>query len=186
METNTLIATNNSGSLAHDVGPLRNWLLKSGIGEMQLIHLPSFKRVLVVTESKEAASQLMSKKGELGDIRLRYTLTDTEGALVNPDEEMGRLQVPPHKRTFLISPPTSPPPEFDYSRCEEPPDRVGPTDLGGEIDFEESETDNEGQRTLLSSSAGTITIKPAETLRDRKQEPLPHTALPPKSIFDEE
>ncbi|GAV56134.1 hypothetical protein ZYGR_0BA00400 [Zygosaccharomyces rouxii] len=186
METNTLIAISNNGNLAYDVEPLKNWLLESGAGEMQLIHLPSFKRVLVVTESRENASRLMSKKEELDNIKLRYTLADTEGALVNPDEEMGRLQVPPHKRTFLISPPASPPPEFDYSRCEEPPDRIEPTSRSKEKHFEEPETDSKGQRTLLSSAAGTITIRPAETLGERATEPLPHTALPPKSIFDEE
>lgn len=186
METNTLIATNNNGDLAHDLGPLKSWLLESGVGEMQLIHLPSLKRVLVVTESREAASRLMSRKGNLTDIRLRYTLTDTEGALVNPDEQTGRLQVPPHKRTFLISPPASPPPEFDYSRCEEPPDRAEPTIFDKDKDLEDSETNSEGQKTLLSSAAGTITIQPATTLGERATEPMPHTSLPPKSIFDDE
>lgn len=186
METNTLIATSDNDNLAHNVEPLKNWLLKSGVGEMQLIHLPSFKRVLVVAESREAASRLMLKRAELDGIKLRYTLTDTEGAFENPDEKLGRLQVPPHKRTFLISPPASPPPEFDYSRCEEPPDRGGSAVSSEGTAFEDLETNDEGQRTLLSSTSGTITIQPAETFEKEPQQPMPHTAMPPKSIFDDE
>lgn len=182
METNTLIAT-SAGNLAHNVEPLKQWLLKSGVGEMQLILLPSFRRVLVVTESRKAAQTLVHNKSGLNGVNLRYTLTDTEGSVVNPSEDIGRLKVPPSRRQFLVSPPTSPPPEFDYSKCEEPP-----SSFSHKLSEQSNHTssDDLGPRTLLSSSAGTITIDPARTIGGEAQDPMPHTVLPPKSIFDEE
>lgn len=183
METNTLIAT-SAGNIAHNVEPLKQWLLTSGVGEMQLILLPGFKRVLVVTESRKAAQTLMNKKDELDGVKLRYTLTDTEGPMVHPGEEIGRLKVPPSRRQFLVSPPTSPPPEFDFTRCEGAP----PVSPGHKASLSSKHASGEalGHHTLLSSAAGTITIDPVEDAESEPQEPMPHTTLPPKSIFDEE
>lgn len=88
---------------------------------------------------------------------------------------------------FLVSPPSSPPPEFDYSRCEQSPSESTPP-----VSRDQS---NQGPVTILNSSVANITVFPCadetsqevlrKTYRDADMGTYQPTSMPPKSIFDD-
>ena len=120
------------------------------------------------------------------------------------------LELPEHRTIFLISPPTSPPPEFDYSRCEEEPSKEtfaindhlsGSNSTGSNVNVnieymvavaggKEVEVENEKEITLIESKSGKITVSPCSNgsgIGGGGGATIPRivpTALPPKSIFD--
>ena len=90
---------------------------------LQIIILNKFKRVLLICPDHQISQRIMETSRESSDslrcLHFNYSMID--GKYTSKKEY---LQLPPQKKLFLISPPPSPPPEFDYSLCEGPPNAM--------------------------------------------------------------
>lgn len=193
MITNTIIVTSNKDNIIENVNVLQDWLMENILqrqqvtskNPMQLIILRNLQRVLIISPTQQISQLIMSLSGTLkASLRFTYSLTDS-----SDDSAIDYLSVPKSEKMFLISPPTSPPPEFDYSKCEAPPPCLPTTT---KTENEEPDPDAEAVFTLLSSKIANITVEhcaggtsPQTTLRDEHYQ---RTALPPISSFssDEE
>lgn len=164
---------------------------------IQVIILRTFKRILIISPNAETSKDIMDlfqmkqevmERG-LQDLQFNYTLTNTHGENFT-EVEKDYLQLPPADKLFLISPPSSPPPEFDYSKCEDIPKINNNNHLGSRCDplHEGDNGPTPGTYTLLTSDVANIVIdscadletdlNPGTTVNNIK------TAVPPRSIFD--
>lgn len=196
MITNTIVVTSNKDSIIENLNVLQDWLMDNILqrqqitskNPMQLIILRNLQRVLIISPAQEISQLIMTLSSSLKvSLRFTYSLTDS-----GDDTAISYLNVPKSEKMFLISPPTSPPPEFDYSRCEAPPP-CQPTINKIENEKPEVAVETEAVVTLLNSKVANITVEhcagttsPQNVLRDELS--YQRTALPPISSFpsDEE
>ena len=209
--TNTIIVTssNNEDDITDkkQIQTLNDWLGYTVLQEynitnekpLQLIILKNFKRILLITSNHNISRYIIdeSRKNEplIKSFKFNYSLTDTTSTV-----EKQYLQLPKGERLFLISPPTSPPPGFDYSRCEEEPNRhsLSKSHLQDQPHLYEILNDNSGndsgnnlprEVTLLDNNMGKIIVNTCENLQiedDDNDTNLIPTSMPPRSIFDDD
>lgn len=209
--TNTIVVTssNNEDDMADKkhIQVLNDWLGYTVLQQynitnekpLQLIVLRNFKRVLLITSNHDISKYIMteSRKKEplIKSFKFNYSLTDTTSTA-----EKQYLQLPKGERLFLISPPTSPPPGFDYSRCEEEPNRhsLSKSHLQEQPHLYEIINDNGSndsgnnlprEVTLLDNDMGKIVVNTCENLDiedDESEANLIPTSMPPRSIFDDD
>lgn len=160
---------------------------------LQLIVLKRFKRILLICPSHDLSQHVMaaSHASEVEKLNFSYSLQDGYNNLAKE-----YLKVPESEKMFLISPPASPPPEFDFSKCEDAPQRHVQSHIqqqqqqrmkAGHLLPNNPDEDSNGTFTLLKSKVGAITINRCPTNEDCGNKRLADhvkTALPPKSIFD--
>lgn len=226
MVTDTIVVTSNQKNLditkPNIVKVLQEWLgstilLKHEIlpnNPIELIILRKFKRILIISPNVEVSNDIMrlfqteikqnDKAYILKDLQFSYFVTNTHRIKSDPNnpnyninqDQKEYLKLPPSDKLFLISPPSSPPPEFDYSRCEEVPqvtpntfhigDHPNPTVSDG-LEIEPTSS-NPKTYTLLTSDVANIVINRCETIGNNNDtySTIHHvkTAVPPRSIFD--
>lgn len=201
--TNTIIITSPTCNPTdqENVALLRQWLLQTVLEEftvtdecpLQMILLSNFKRVLLIAPNHNISERAMqdSKFPIVSDFRFSFSLTDT-----SQGSERQYLELPKGQRLFLVSPPTSPPPEFDYSRCEEKPstDTISRAHLDTRPHLysilQKDMHKGDQAITLLDSDKHKIVLNTCETLGGEGEEgadgELVPTAMPPRSIFDDD
>lgn len=200
--TNTIIVTSPGASPtdAESVQTLRQWLSQTVLEEfavtddcpLQMILLPAFRRILLISPSRAISQRVMQESTLpiVADFRFSYSLADTAG-----EAERQYLELPKGQRLFLVSPPTSPPPGFDYSRCEERPstETISKAHLDTRPHLYSVLGADEGKGeqaiTLLDSRQHKIVLNTCATLQGEREvegpaETVVPTAMPPRSIFD--
>lgn len=178
--TNTIIVTSDADSVLEQAESLEQWLSQRVLSHrhitaenpVEMVILQEFQRVMIISPTREV-SQEIKQALENGvtpfSLHYSYSMADTS------DQSPEYLTVPKSKRVFLISPPTSPPPEFDYARCEQPPPRART--------HEQRHTDDSQFLTLLDSKIASIALQrcdpeqSSETTTSRQN----RTALPPRT-----
>ncbi|CCK70992.1 Rcn1p KNAG_0F03300 [Huiozyma naganishii CBS 8797] len=199
LATDTIVITGRKGVLIDNdaVSLIQNWLSDTVLlshtvlrdNPLQLIVLRKFQKILLISPATDLSRSIMhvaENDDELlsSNFQFTYSLTNTAATC-----EKDYLKLPERDHLFLISPPTSPPPEFDYTRCEERPSTIENvtthlprSHMSGEAD------DDKG--VLLVSDVGSITIDRCQTQKsDDEMVPVMaleqrRTAAPPRSLFD--
>lgn len=161
---------------------------------IKVVALPGFRRLLVISPSREVSEQVHALGAEFEDCVFGYSLTDhhvtgTPAAQGGPEKQY--LRVPEARTLFLVSPPASPPPGFDYSRLEDNPNMhtghavdadgpLGPAGAATRTVFDNGRTQITVQQPPVAGAAGPgFSEAGANPLRRVK------TALPPVSTFDD-
>ena len=128
--TDTIIITSDKCDIIDNdnVERIQAWLSKSilmkfQINEsepLQLIILKRFKRILLICPNHVISQHVMdaSHASEVEKFNFSYSLQDG-----HKNSTKQYLKVPESEKMFLISPPASPPPEFDFTKCEDAPQR---------------------------------------------------------------
>lgn len=129
LPTNTLIITQANDDLLRDPQPLLHFLAEHE-KNCELISLNRFGRILLICEDLNIARDilnLLKTSKEFNHIKVTYSIQDNE---VGPKYEVQKtveyLELPSEdgSRRFLISPPLSPPAEWDHwDRAEEGPNK---------------------------------------------------------------
>ncbi|CAI4034615.1 hypothetical protein SMKI_11G0610 [Saccharomyces mikatae IFO 1815] len=201
--TDTIIITSSKCDIVHNdnVGKIQAWLckrilMKFQINEndpIQLIILKRLKRILLICPNHDISRHIMnaSHTSEVEKFNFNYSLQDGHKNIAKQ-----YLKVPESEKMFLISPPASPPPEFDFTKCEDAPQRHVQSCIQQEQQQRMKanhllpkgpDKESNGTFTLLKSKAGAITIDRCPTNDADGQIRLADhvkTAFPPKSIFD--
>ncbi|KAH3673077.1 hypothetical protein WICMUC_003910 [Wickerhamomyces mucosus] len=212
--TNTLIVTNLSSFLLKD-SQFINDIQQSIINELvaqtasdipiKFIILPKLKRILITfpeySQSQIVLHYLQAWLQKLdSNAKVGYSLIDS------PQEDINHLTIPKHSKMFLISPPVSPPPEFDYDRVEEEPNKLQIYTLE---EIQSLQSQYQGH-LRTSSQASKHANQPLEIVLKDSQETTPkitlhptidgneshfietalksherRTPIPPKSVFDD-
>ncbi|CEP62037.1 Rcn1p LALA0_S04e06326g [Lachancea lanzarotensis] len=180
---------------------------------LKLVALPTLNRCILVCPSLELAEQavmLHSQWPQLKGFQFRYSALDAPNST-----EKQFLELPKQLALFLVSPPTSPPPGFDFSRLEEAPNRVRGLKASGHVPLV-FQSQNQPQQQyscnshqiLLNHSHTPITLDVAPVIDEdhhdaatqnirvhsdgvlNSSSQLPsisqfRTAVPPRSIFDD-
>lgn len=134
--TDTLIITGVSPATVRDPAPLALFLAQSEI-ELELVSLPKFGRIILLCKNSQDASIIgtklaqltswCSKQGNEAKIVVSFSLQNNHWHHdTTAEKEVEYLELPleNESRRFLISPPLSPPPEWDHwHRTEEGPNR---------------------------------------------------------------
>lgn len=121
--TNTLILARLSADKLDDeafIRSLQQVLLDSLVQTetTQFIILRKFRRIVLVFDTRETSSRLYPIFKKFADsFTVGYSLHDYNHDIDN------YLQLPNNSRMFLISPPASPPVDFDYDQEEEEPNK---------------------------------------------------------------
>ncbi|CAH6721409.1 calcipressin-like protein [[Candida] jaroonii] len=128
--TNTLILTQLPEDLLQDPQLILNVLVEHN-HLCELICLKKFGRILLICENHLVAQQVfkvLRNCQALKSIYITYSMQDNEfTANLEVTEAMDYLELPSEdgSKRFLISPPLSPPPEWDHwDRVEEGPNKV--------------------------------------------------------------
>ncbi|SCU86758.1 LAMI_0D03510g1_1 [Lachancea mirantina] len=202
MPTNTIIITSDAIEVAETqyVTKIQRFLSDTTLkrhnvaapNAIQILPLRGLQRVVIVFPDVKMSCEFMDavRDTDCGeDVRLNFSMLNTDAT----HSESKYLKLPPHEKLFLVSPPASPPPEFDYSRLEDPPVRSWPENRQSRDVCENSIDSNSPARVLLQHPAGTIVIdQHQEFSRDTLQDDdVPFqsvasfkTGMPPKSTFD--
>ncbi|KAH7590056.1 Calcipressin [Nakaseomyces glabratus] len=188
--TDTIILTSNERDITgQEILPiLASWFEDNVLSNIQvlpanpiqLLLLKNFKRCLIICPDHAVSNAVMQKlklKVPLPDLIFNYSITDSQN---NSSVKKDYLKVPEHQRLFLISPPSSPPPEFDYSKCEDKPSFKTHAHQPEKILRQATSF------VAIESQVGTITVNTCDDYNngDPGLEGV-RTALPPKSIFDD-
>lgn len=201
--TDTIIITSDKCDIVDNdnVERIQVWLSKNILRKfqinenepLQLIILKRFKRILLICPSHDISQHVMDapRALEMENFNFSYSLQDGQRNLTKQ-----YLKVPESEKMFLISPPASPPPEFDFSKCEDAPQRHIQSHIqqdqqqrleASQLLPNNPDKNNNGTFTLLKSKVGAITIDRCPTNDGNGQMQLADhvkTAFPPKSIFD--
>lgn len=223
MVTDTIIVTSKTRDACQEnvLQYLQNWLSETillsyqidEVSPIQLINLKKFDRSLIIAPNREIAQAIMqlfqnnSNTNNNNDGLAHYNLQSLtfNYSTVDSNMEIKYLDLPKHDKLFLISPPSSPPPEFDYSRCEDIPnkhphihlkkfgtqisDYNNNTDSQNGNNIYNNENNNNGSHfTLLTSDIANITVDSCELLDDDSTIKVDEfkTMMPPRSIFDDD
>ncbi|EGV60094.1 hypothetical protein CANTEDRAFT_126964 [Yamadazyma tenuis ATCC 10573] len=131
--TNTLIITQVSDAFLDDPNELVKFLASHNI-TCELVSLRRFGRILLICDDHQVSQsirQLLQNSPQWSHLAVTFSLQDNEltsGREVS--EKMDYLELPAQdgSRRFLISPPLSPPPEWDHwDKVEEGPHRTAMT-----------------------------------------------------------
>ncbi|ODV68380.1 hypothetical protein HYPBUDRAFT_151876 [Hyphopichia burtonii NRRL Y-1933] len=138
--TNTLIITHLPGEIIQDPTPLLKDLAVDN-SLLELISLPKFNRILIICESSQLAihiRHMLKSSSNWNYLRITYSIRDNQMSITsNPhyliqQDSKQYLELPLElgSRRFLISPPLSPPAEWDHwDKVEEgPSNKTFPTD----------------------------------------------------------
>lgn len=88
---------------------------------VQFIILKTFKRILIIFNNKQSSIKVYDHfKTTHDDFTTGYSLHDYSSFDINDNY----LELPDNSRMFLISPPASPPIDFNYDQVEEEPNRL--------------------------------------------------------------
>lgn len=138
---------------------------------IEIIILKSLKRLIIVCPRIDI-SEFIHRNLNIQHIQIKLSLTST------PRNSLF-LEPPIAKRIFLVSPPQSPPSEFEFDKYEEIPNK----DVGHSYNYESYENDT--THTIVKTPHCEIIIDKCETLDNSNVSiPLPiPTSMPPKSIF---
>ncbi|KAM3160662.1 Calcipressin-like protein [Lachancea thermotolerans] len=207
MATNTLIITSDKKDVTQGetADQVRKFLESQVLTRysvtradaMQLVALPSLQRLILVCPSVEIAQEAMTAKArhpDLESLQFRFSVADT-----TLDSRKQYLKLPPKQSMFLVSPPTSPPPEFDYSRLEETPNRekgLAPVSHHSQTSAAQPAEQallSTGHHVLLETPRASITLDCCTRDTDAGDEPTTdhvsvsgvRTGMPPRSIFDD-
>lgn len=132
--TNTLILTNVASGILDDPSPLVEFLSKNNY-TIELVALPKFGRVLVIcdiTETSQEVLQTLKLSNEWSHLGITYSVKDNHWSILGSDADLFASKVDSKEylelpleggsRRFLISPPLSPPAEWDHwDKVEEGP-----------------------------------------------------------------
>lgn len=176
--TNTIVVSSQDDELLESLEPLKQWLTDNVLckttvtaeNPIQLIVQRHSQTALIVCPTHEIAHMVHETLHTTPLTRsLAYDYAEKDF-----DDAMDRLQVPKSDRVFLTSPPTSPPPGFDYARCEQPPPaHPHPMDPPG---------DQREFLTLLDSKIARIALQRcSDNAKPAHQDSLVRTACPPRS-----
>lgn len=141
--TNTLIVTNVAPAVLADPGDLLRFLANDNAFIIELVSLPKFGRILIICEAHSVATQILHLLQESlawSLLKISYSIKDNNFTIMENDyinqhntikdlsiddsAPMEYLELPMEdgSRRFLISPPLSPPPEWDHwDKVEEGP-----------------------------------------------------------------
>ncbi|CUS23697.1 LAQU0S11e02234g1_1 [Lachancea quebecensis] len=207
MVTNTLIITSNKKDVTQGetTDQIRNFLESQVLTRysvtradaMQLVVLPALQRLILVCPSAEIAQEAMAAKAQhpdLDSLQFRFSVVDT-----TLDSRKQYLKLPPKQSMFLVSPPTSPPPEFDYSRLEDVPNRekgLAPVSHHSQTPAAQPAEQallSTGHHVLLETPRASITLDCCAKNTATGDEPVTdhvsingvRTGMPPRSIFDD-
>ncbi|CDO96359.1 unnamed protein product [Kluyveromyces dobzhanskii CBS 2104] len=158
-----------------------------GTNAVRVVSLPGFKRLLVTSPDLETSREVKSLNVLFPACKFGFSLTDH---VIGSNEEFSAgtvksyLKVPEAQTVFLVSPPASPPPGFDYSRLEEWPNR----NTGHEAaDVHLDVNTKPSVRTVFDNGHTRILVEGyADTAPDQAN--LMHhikTSMPPESTFDD-
>lgn len=127
--TNTLIITQVTDELLKDPQSLLQFLADNQ-KNCELISLNRFGRILLICEDSLIAQDilnLLKHSEEFADIKITYSIQDNDiGQRYEVQETVDYLELPSEdgSRRFLISPPLSPPAEWDHwDKSEEGPNK---------------------------------------------------------------
>lgn len=132
--TNTLILTNVSSQVLEDPSTLVDFL-STGNYTSELVALPKFGRILVICDTTQTSIDILhslKQSTEWGHLGITYSVRDNHMNILGSDldlfngriDEKDYLELPLEdgSRRFLISPPLSPPAEWDHwDKVEEGP-----------------------------------------------------------------
>lgn len=127
LPTNTLIITRAPDNLLEDPSDLMRYLAKYNLN-CELISLSRFGRILLICDTAEISQEiykLLKQASEWKHLYITFSIQDNELTLgFEVEHRMDYLPLPSEdgSKRFLISPPLSPPPEWDHwDKVEERP-----------------------------------------------------------------
>ncbi|AAS51117.1 ACL111Wp [Eremothecium gossypii ATCC 10895] len=188
METNTVIIASRAADVTADAfvesfeALLQEHVLRrahvTAEEPLQLCVLPNMRRLVVVAPTAAVARLVVDAFAAHGPPD-REHMCAVGFSLLDTPRESAHLAVPAARRLLLVSPPQSPPPEFDFSRLEDGPHR--PAQVPGQ-DLPPGQP-----VTVLAPPTGAkIVLHPCESLAGAASVEHVHTTLPPRSVFDDE
>lgn len=205
--TNTLILTNISDALLDDPSPLMQFLANSQ-QVCELISLKRFGRILLICDNihdSQNIKRLLESNDPWSDFLVSFSIQDNEVSnKYGVETQMDYLELPAENgnKRFLISPPLSPPPEWDHwDKVEEGPNKqtfYKPEELSHLLWERLGGVDSNEVRKYESEKKRDLSIEPqvlfedidnnvpAIVLDNVDSEPvktgnqfIPHTSLPP-------
>lgn len=127
--TNTIIVTKVDPQLLLEPQPVIQCLANNNF-VVELIALPKFQRILIICENTRVSSKVASILSDHFPFSITYSIKDVALAVTagpeyaNNDKDFLELPLESGSRRFLISPPLSPPAEWDHwDKIEEGPNQ---------------------------------------------------------------
>lgn len=173
-----------------------------GSKAVQVIALTGFKRVLVISPTYQISRKVKALGEHFPECKFGYSIIDHV-----PDTKSMHmvtrtktfLEVPELKTVFLISPPASPPPDFDYSRLEDWPNRDTGHGHGESVETPDPKPKSSTDSAVNDKKADSYTKKKVldngrfkifvESSDDGSESPTDlhrvKTSMPPVSTFDD-